>query len=65
MLRLGPIEIFLIVLIIFIIFGAGKLTGFTEWAGRSLGKLRRKDDSSKNETKPRVIHQLEDDKNTK
>lgn len=63
--RLGPIEIILILVIIFIIFGAGRLPQLFELVGRGLRSFRRgkrEDEGHKTtrRTKKKVIKRLDD-----
>ena len=66
--RFGPIEIILILTIIVIIFGVGRLPQVSEFIGRGLRSLRgRKDDSDSGDREAvrdevKVIRKLEDDK---
>lgn len=66
--RFGPIEIVIILTIIVIIFGVGKLPQISESIGRGLRSLRgRKDDSGSEDREAvrdevKVIRKLEDDK---
>ncbi len=66
--RFGPIEIILILTIIVIIFGVGRLPQVSEFIGRGLRSLRgRKDDSGSEDREAvrdevKVIRKLEDDK---
>ena len=48
----GPLEIILILVIILIIFGAGKLPQIFEMAGKRLRALRGKDKSENDSEKP-------------
>ena len=65
--RFGPVEIILILTIIVIIFGVGKLPWVSESIGRGLRSLRgRKDDSGSEDKEAvrdevKVIRKLEDD----
>ncbi|MEE8193963.1 MAG: twin-arginine translocase TatA/TatE family subunit [Dehalococcoidales bacterium] len=63
--RLGPVEIILILVIIFVIFGAGRLPQLFEMVGRGVRSFRR--GKSGNEggqttrrTKKKVIKRFED-----
>ncbi len=66
--RFGPIEIILILTIIVIIFGVGRLPQVSEFIGRGLRSLRGRKDDSVGEDKEavrdevKVIRKLEDDK---
>lgn len=63
--RLGPVEIILILVIIFVIFGAGRLPQLFEMVGRGFRSFRRgksEDEGHKTtrRTKKKVIKRLED-----
>ncbi len=63
--HVSPVEIILILVIIFIIFGAGKLPQIFEFAGRGLrvlrgGKKDDKDELTPKKKKKKVIRKLED-----
>ena len=65
--RFGPLEIIIVLAIIFIIFGVGKLPQVSESIGRGLRSLRRGkngnagDDSGATISNVKVIKKLEDD----
>ena len=72
--KLGPLELIIILVIIFIIFGAGKLPQLFDAVGRGVNKLRKKaqsdpdliedqkKDSKKSESKKKeVVDEDEDD----
>lgn len=68
-LRFGPIEIGIILVIVLIIFGVGRLPQVSEAIGKGFASLRRgksKDTSSQEETvsKTKVITKLEDGNET-
>lgn len=56
--RFGPLEIVIILVIIVMIFGVGKLPQVTESLGRGLRSLRR---SRSGDSEIKVISKLEDD----
>lgn len=63
--RLGPLEIGIILVIIFIVFGVGKLPQVSEAIGRGLSSLRRGkgDDKDSEDTapdRPKLITRLDD-----
>ena len=63
--RLGPLEIGIILVIIFIVFGVGKLPQVSEAIGRGLSSLRRGkgDDNDSEDTapdRPKLITRLDD-----
>lgn len=61
--HVSPVEIILILVIIFIVFGAGKLPQIFELAGRGLRVFRGGKKDSKDELTPKkkkVIRKLED-----
>ncbi len=67
--RLGPLEIGIILVIVLIIFGVGKLPQVSEAIGKGLRSLRRGkggDQEGKETTlsQPKVISRLEDDEAT-
>ncbi len=63
--RLGPLEIGIILVIIFIVFGVGKLPQVSEAIGRGLSSLRRGKDGDKDSEdtapdRPKLITKLDD-----
>lgn len=63
--RLGPLEIGIILVIVFIVFGVGKLPQVSEAIGRGLSSLRRgrSDDKDSEDTapdRPKLITRLDD-----
>ena len=68
--RLGPLEVIIILVIVIMIFGVGKLPQVTESLGRGLRSLRRgssgdfDEDKPARESKVKVIRKLEDDEVT-
>lgn len=63
--RLGPVEIILILVIIFIIFGAGRLPQLFDLVGRGFRSFRRGKSEDEGQqttrrTKKKVIKRLED-----
>ncbi len=61
--RLGPLEIGIILVIIIMIFGVGKLPQVSEAIGRGLRSLRKGESGEEEETpktKTKVIRQIED-----
>jgi sec-independent protein translocase protein TatA len=62
--RFGGLELLIILAIVFIIFGAGKLSQVGEALGRGLKSLRGKgDEKTKNDSgHVQVIHRLDDDR---
>ena len=63
--RLGGLELLIILAIVFIIFGAGKLPQVGEALGRGLKSLRGStEDEAKEDSGVQVISKLEDDKAT-
>lgn len=64
-LRMGPLEIGIILVIILIVFGVGKLPQVSESIGRGLSSLRRgrSDDKDSEDTapdRPKLITKLDD-----